>query len=367
VDTQGRSKGGDGELRKGDSTDAVYKYDEALKKWILSTELDISFQLSCTTKHKGKCVKSSSDNAYHMCRDVTEVFDYWEDFCGEDNCSVMYWDLEDASSWEKVECETYGKKCTSAEVGEIVDGVLTATNKYYCTINGWTDLITGWSWDVPKELRFNPEITYGSMTDPRDKNIYKTVKIGDQVWMAENLNYADSVKTPSLKGKSWCYDNKEVNCTVAGHLYTWTAAIDSVALYDGGNGVDCGYGKNCTLPAKIQGICPIGWHLPNGYEWSKLFFEVGDDGDYSTANKILRSQTGWTIGGSDDYGFSALPAVDGARAIFWSTSSFVGLFNDIENGSIFTEAMGYVFSSNERIRMIKCAGTCGYSVRCIQD
>ena len=57
---------------------------------------------------------------------------------------------------------------------------------------------TGWNWDVPKECRLNPDITYGAMTDSRDGQTYKIVKIGDQTWMAENLNYSDGVKTPSL-------------------------------------------------------------------------------------------------------------------------------------------------------------------------
>ena len=99
----------------------------------------------------------------------------------------------------------------------------------------------GWSWDTPKDAYLNPEIDYGSMTDSRDGQIYKTVKIGDQIWMAENLNYADSIKTPSLIGKSWCYANKAENCAVTGRLYTWTAAIDSVKLAtDADNPLDCG-------------------------------------------------------------------------------------------------------------------------------
>ena len=187
----------------------------------------------------------------------------------------------------------------------------------------------GWSWDMPKEAYLNPEIDYGSMTDPRDGQIYKTVKIGNQVWMAENLNYADSVKTPSLMGKNWCYANKAENCAVTGRLYTWAAAIDSVKLAtDADNPQDCGFDKtwNCTLPAKVQGICPNGWHLPTETEWKTLFTEVGGE---LGAGKILKAQTGWN--GTDSVGFSALPAggrdnggqfgADGNSAYFWCSNS----------------------------------------------
>ena len=165
----------------------------------------------------------------------------------------------------------------------------------------------GWNWDVPKEARLNPDIKYGTMTDTRDNKVYKTVKIGDQIWMAENLNYADSVKTPSLLKRSKCYDNKAENCTVAGRLYNWVAAIDSVALAtDVDNPQNCGSEKTCTLPAKIQGICPPGWHLPTYTEWNTLFTEVGGE---SPAGEDLKSQTGWysNDNGTDAYGFSALP------------------------------------------------------------
>ena len=69
-----------------------------------------------------------------------------------------------------------------------------------------------------------------TLTDNRDGQVYKTVTIGDQIWMAENLNYADSSETPSLEGKSWCFDNDTAKCTTGGRLYTWAAAIDSVKL-----------------------------------------------------------------------------------------------------------------------------------------
>jgi len=157
------------------------------------------------------------------------------------------------------------------------------------------------------------------------------VKIGNQVWMAENLNYADSVKTPSLMGKNWCYANKAENCAVTGRLYTWAAAIDSVKLAtDADNPQDCGFDKTCTLPAKVQGVCPDGWHLPTQVEWNTLFAEVGGK---LRAGKILKAQTGWydSGNGTDSVGFSALPAggrdnggqfgADGNSAYFWCTNS----------------------------------------------
>lgn len=66
----------------------------------------------------------------------------------------------------------------------------------------------------------DPELAEGFLTDNRDGQTYKTVTIGTQTWMAENLNYADSVMTPSLNGRSWCYDNNADSCAKYGRLYT---------------------------------------------------------------------------------------------------------------------------------------------------
>lgn len=193
---------------------------------------------------------------------------------------------------------------------------------------------TGWSWDVPKECRFNPDIDYGTMTDSRDGKVYRTVKIGDQVWMAENLNF-DPGQGGSGEDKydwSWCYDNEPKKCDVAGRLYTWAAAIDSVKLAtDTKNPQDCGDGKKCALPDTVYGICPPGWHLPSKAEFGTLLTVMGGQ---STASNVLKSQSGWaeSKNGTDAFGFSALPVggwaplydfyLAGNGAYFWSATGF---------------------------------------------
>ena len=193
---------------------------------------------------------------------------------------------------------------------------------------------TGWSWDVPKECRFNPDIDYGTMTDTRDNKQYKTVKIGDQVWMAENLNF-DPGQGGSGDAKydwSWCYDNEPKKCDVAGRLYTWAAAIDSVKLAtDTKNPQDCGDGKKCALPDTVYGVCPPGWHLPSKAEFGTLLTVMGGQ---STASKGLKSQSGWaeSKNGTDAFGFTALPVggwdphgifyLAGNGAYFWSATGF---------------------------------------------
>lgn len=236
-----------------------------------------------------------------------------------------------------------------------------------------------WNWYVPKECRFNPDIDYGSMTDSRDGQVYRTVKIGSQVWMAENLNYAytgvifnyrddNSDKDYSSDSSSWCYLNVLGNCAGTGRLYTWAAAIDSVKLAnDAENPLDCGYGKNCSLPARVQGICPEGWHLPTAAEWDTLFTTVGGK---STAGNILKSQTGWCCDGNGDdaYGFSALPV--GFRhqsgyfehfrdhAYFWSGDATLLVENAGSMSLIAKDEYAHRSGSYKFF---------AYSVRCLQD
>ena len=212
-------------------------------------------------------------------------------------------------------------------------------------------------------------IIYGTMTDSRDGNTYKTVKIGEQVWMAENLNYADSVKTPSLKENSWCYGNVAANCEKYGRLYTWTAAIDSVKLAnDVMNPLDCGYGKTCDFSGTVQGICPSGWHLPSGDEWKTLITAVG-----SKAGTALKSTSGWgslkgvSGNGTDAFGFSALPAgYRDLRGKYNSEGSFAQFWSSTEDDSYYAYYMNIYLETYASLNL-SSSKPYGYSVRCLKD
>ena len=227
---------------------------------------------------------------------------------------------------------------------------------------------SGFVWNLPKEAYLNPGIDYGTMTDERDSKVYKTVKIGDQVWMAENLNY-DPGQGGSGENKydwSWCYGVEPKNCDVAGRLYTWAAAMDSVKLAnDAENPQDCGYGKECGLTGSVQGVCPEGWHLPSQTEWNTLFTAVGGQ---STAGKVLKSQTGWhKNNGTDAFGFAVLPTGLGAPkgtfdyvgwlAYFWSST-------ESDSSRACSVAMDYYYVDAGLGNITKYFG---YSVRCVKD
>ncbi len=342
----GKDNGDDGEIWTGLLTGKRYKYDEAQNKWLTATHNDTTLKLmGCTTNRTGRIEKSPTDDIYYVCKNM------------------------DWKTAQEVDYDTYGEKCTSEDVGKTTDGVVTATNKYYCTANGWVNLMD-WNWDVPKEMRLNSAITYGTMTDTRDNKVYKTIKIGDQTWMAENLNYFDK----TLDGRSWCFGASDstttANCAVTGRLYTWAAAIDSAKLYED-KSIDCGYGKYCTLPDTVYGICPPGWHLPKKYpEWEALFTEVGGR---ATAGKILKSQTGWNDygdkngNGTDAYGFSALPAGErssignfiheGEDASFWSASENIDITAFSVNLTYYSDVAYWNNGDKNR----------GFSVRCLQN
>ena len=151
---------------------------------------------------------------------------------------------------------------------------------------------------------------YGTLTDERDGQTYKTIKIGSQTWMAENLNYAYLEPTEDLDSSSFCFDNDPAKCDTLGRLYLWSAAMDSAGkLIEPANG--CGYGVYCSASGTseaIRGICPAGWHVPSMDEWNVLANSMGVGGPAMARLKSSERFDENYEPGTDDCGFSSLPA-----------------------------------------------------------
>ena len=203
-----------------------------------------------------------------------------------------------------------------------------------------------------KEAGSEYDATANTLKDLRDGKVYKTVKIGDQVWMAENLNF----ETDS----SFCYSDSAYFCAMHGRLYKWAAAV-------GKSESECGYGNTCSLPSgDVQGVCPSGWHLPSKAEFESLIATVGED---STAGKVLKSASGWTAGGygTDDFGFAALPAGTRGHGGGYGGAYFLGFFwssTEIGDNSAFNMYLTFDGDSVHQSVDIK---DFAFSVRCVKD
>jgi uncharacterized protein (TIGR02145 family) len=224
--------------------------------------------------------------------------------------------------------------------------------------------------------------------DSRDNKTYRTVKIGNQIWMAENLAYLPEV-SPSSEGSEtfphyyvYGYEGIDVeesklhvNYTTYGVLYNWPAAMN-------------GASSSNTKPSQVQGICPAGWHLPSDDEWMHMIIYLivyGNNYDRTTTgNKIAKSlaattywNLSWHVGAignnlsvNNNSGFSALPG--GYRY------GHPGEFNDVVKSGTWwsctelwvnsSTAFGYLLNSHsatsERMAFYTSGGL---SVRCVKD
>lgn len=184
---------------------------------------------------------------------------------------------------------------------------------------------------------------YGLLVDARNGKKYKTIKIGEQVWMAENLKYKVN--------DSYCYNESADSCAKYGRLYLWTAAVGEK---------ECGR-KKCGLSGTVRGICPEGWHLPDNSEWNILYSAIGKS-RYAMQAKGVKKWPDAT----DAYGFTALPAGErsssfkydeiGLNAYFWSATE-----NNVD------DAYYWYVSTVGADLWFMGDKLSGRSVRCIQD
>jgi uncharacterized protein (TIGR02145 family) len=211
--------------------------------------------------------------------------------------------------------------------------------------------------------------TGNTFTDTRDGNVYKTVTIGNQIWMAENLKYLPSVVGPGTGSETtpyyyvYDYDSTNVanakataNYTTYGVLYNWSAAMN-------------GQASSTSNPIGLQGACPTGWHLPSNAEWSELTTYLG--GGFVAGGKLKETGTSHWIspntGAKNKTGFTALPggardlngsfSLIGSNGTWWSAT-------EVSTDGAWLQAMTYDhvylygFSTNKKL---------GFSVRCVRD
>ena len=158
----------------------------------------------------------------------------------------------------------------------------------------------------------------GTFTDERDDQTYNWIKIGDQIWMAENLNYGGPINAPNTICKcvgevgttGWLVDSGG-RCSIYGRLYDWAAALD---INPACNSNLLSHASCNVTETKHKGICPEGWHVPSDEEWNALALAVGGTWHplrIAGATTSLKATIGWNTDssapGTNSSGFSALP------------------------------------------------------------
>lgn len=189
-----------------------------------------------------------------------------------------------------------------------------------------------------------PDETSGTYTDSRDGKTYQWKKIGDQVWMTENLAF--------LTANCWAYDNNDANTGLYGYLYTWDAALVAV---------------------------PEGWHVATDSEWKELQKFLGlsqmdadEVGWQGKEGKKLKSNTAWNDngGGTDEVGFKAMPGgyylgggsfgLMGTSGMWWTATE------DTEYSTSYAW-LRQMSANNDAIYRGHNDKAYGYSVRCVRD
>jgi uncharacterized protein (TIGR02145 family) len=279
------------------------------------------------------------------------------------------------SSYGKVSQEVYSWRSNALLKPEFVNIYiygLTRGTVYHYRIKAVNDVGTTYGNDAtfsttetdPASIIFNPDLTYGSVTDI-DGNFYRTIKIGTQTWMAENLRVkrfnngtkiprmTDIVSywNPDVPAYGWYNNDSATYFSVYGALYNWYTVDPDIR--------------------DVKNVCPVGWHVPGETEWNFLINTLG--GNSSAAIKLKETTTThWQsldAGVTNETGFTALPGgydsnghgdfeYYGSNGFWWSST-----INNIYLSPYWIDIL------SESADIIKTTGDkhAGLSVRCVKD
>lgn len=374
-DTYGWNDGVDGEVRPGSVNSANHYIYESGMWRVCDYRCDESFLEKlgvCTNEKNGEVVQSDS-GWYFMCENgkwrrmaALEYYTLGKE-CLTDGTviydPVAYVCDGDSFRYANVMEATLGKGCVSHTDGEKVKNKITPSvdSIYSCSKGLW--------------IGVSQETIYGTLFDERDKKTYKTVVIGSQTWMAQNLNYRYKRFEREIDSVSFCYDDDPANCNSFGRLYSWAAAMDSAGIFST-NGVACGLGRNCSPIYPVRGVCPEGWHLPTKAEFDTLLASRYD------IQLVLKSTSGWNDfnnrngNGTDAYSFSAYPAGYRDLNIYNNTTRY-NVYDQVGNYAYFWSSteIGEEQAYNMRLSVTNVGSreydkdfkVKGFSVRCVKD
>lgn len=211
---------------------------------------------------------------------------------------------------------------------------------------------------------------YGILVDERDNKVYRTIKIGTQTWMAQNLSYADGGVTSYCRNNS-VQGNGDEYCRRFGRLYTWAAALNLDDMYNSNRATESD-GSDKYLYHPAQGLCPDGYHIPQKSEFETLINYVAAQ---NTVNNVktgvspsLESVNGlWDIPAGDSYptnttGFSGVAN----GSLFGGYSATLSMVSSTENSATtFTVYILHHSSTSFKIEAHEKASF--MSIRCVKN
>ena len=186
---------------------------------------------------------------------------------------------------------------------------------------------------------------------------YNTIEIGNQCWMAENLNVGTMIQGSRIMFDDgfidkYCYKNDTVNCNEYGGLYQWNEMMKH------------------TTTASVKGICPFGWHIPTDEEWTILTDFLG--GDSIAGGKMKETgTTHWdspNIDATNESGFTALPS--GSRSTTMGSFDNLGYSCTFWSSSTTTTNVPLrrtLWHHDDQLYCNVHNRNMGYSVRCLKD